>query len=495
MLNLPYINKWNENDLLDNPWNNAQFHTGLMYRNLFLADSSFEKMEGDLAEQYQVSGDGLLYEISIKQGQYWSDGQDLTIDDVIFSIEGVLQSTVANGIYTAAFGKIEGYSQFMENPSAGLAGLEKINGYTVAIHLSTPHPTMISTLAQFAILPAHCFVEADIGLISQNDYWKDPVVSGMYEVSEVVPNDTVTLSINPYYGGQAPQIEQLKLHINYKFANLDYYSTNKITEIINYRSMRSMNEYKVDLLFYRYFVFNIQGADGNQNTAMQEDVVRKAIALSIDRESLLYDIYFDSGTVVDSGVPTTHPSSTKVQLSFDPEMAKELLATAEYDLSRPLRLAYYYTDNISLSFMEAVAEDLEAVGFTVELCPLSTSVELYGDRNYDLLLKGLSAFDISEWYLEYDNNNTNLSNLFGGDTAFDPLVEELCSTVDPLVEDALLRELQDMEQSYLYKIPMFTLSQVLYINEERVNLPSNCSFGNTWYKYDLDFENWSIKKA
>lgn len=494
VLNLPYMNSWNDEDLLDNPWKTSQFYVGLMYRNLFLADSSFQFVSMDLAEGYQVSLDGLEYQITLKEDALWSDGEALTVDDVIFSIQGVLQSKTANGIYTTAFSKIVGYDAFIADPSVGLAGLERVSDYAIIIHLESQHPTMAQVLAQFVILPEHALADADMANIDVDSYWKDPVVSGMYQVGDVVSYETVQLVKNSYYSGTEPEIDEIILYINYKFANLDYYSTNNITEIINYRSMRSMEEHKVDLLFYRYFVYNIQGIDGNENPAMQDAAVREAIALAIDRESLLYDIYLDSGTLVDSGVPRTNDAYDGIELAYNPERAMELLAASDYDVSRPLRLAYYYTDTTSKSFLEAVAEDLEAVGFTVELCYLATSEELYTDREYDMLLKGLSAFDVSEWYFEYTSANANLSDLFGGETVFDELVGELSTTVDATYRNELLQELQALEHEMFYKVPLFTLSQVVYINEDRVDLPDGCTFGNTWYKYDMDFESWSIKK-
>lgn len=494
VLNLPYINQWNDEDLLDNPWKNSQFHMSLLYRSLFLADSSFETVECDLAKNYNVSSDGLAYSITLQDEIYWSDGETITVDDVKFSIEAVLQSLTANGFYTGAFSKIVGYEEFMLNPEDGLSGLEITGTNSLVINLSTQHPTMLQVLAQFTILPEHVLSDADIPNIDTDDYWKNPVVSGMYKVGEVVSYETIQLVRNEYYTGELPKIDEVLIHINYKFAKLDYYSTNNITEIINYRSMRSMEEHKVDLLFYRYFVFNVEGVDDDENAAMQDVSVREAISLAIDRESLLYDVYLDSGTLINSGVPDSHQSNNGVAIDYDPVKAEELLLASDYDLSRPLRLAYYYTDNTSKSFMEETAKDLEAIGFTVELCPLTTSAELYEVRDYDLLLKGLSAFDISEWYYEYATENVNLARLLGENADMNALVKELSTTVDVEREDELLRQLQDLEQERLLKLPLFTLSQVLYINEDRVSLPSNCEFGNTWYKYDVDFENWSIKK-
>ncbi|WP_317854143.1 ABC transporter substrate-binding protein [Chakrabartyella piscis] len=494
VLNLPYINNWNDDDLLDNPWKNSQFHNALMFRSLFLADSKFQNVEYDLAQSYNISSDGLEYYITLKEDILWSDGEPLTVDDIMFSFQSILQSKTANGLYLTAFSKIKGYEEFKENPLNGLSGLKVTGDNSFVIELSVPHPTMMQVLAQFVILPEHALKDADIENIDQDEYWKSPIVSGMYKVNEVVSYETVQLIRNEYYAGVSPNIEEVVLHMNYKFANLDYYSTNNITEIINYRSMRYMNEHKVDILFYRYFVFNMNRIDEYENSAMLDINVRNAISMAINREELLYINYLDSGTIIESGVPTSNSSYNGQTIVYDPEKAKELLEQSDYDLSRPLQLAYYYTDNTTKAFMENVAKNLESIGFVVELNFISSTTELYEDREYDLLLKGLSAFDVSEWYIEYTDKNPNLSRLLIENSDFNVLVEELSTTVDETREDAILRELQELEHENMYKLPLFTLGQVLYINEDRVNLPNNCSFGNTWYKYDVDFENWSIKK-
>ncbi|MFI3313111.1 MAG: hypothetical protein R3Y62_04420, partial [Eubacteriales bacterium] len=70
VLNLPYINAWNEDDLLDSPWKNSQFFHSLMFRSLFLADSSLTSVQPDLAETYAIYNDGLTYEITLKEGQF-----------------------------------------------------------------------------------------------------------------------------------------------------------------------------------------------------------------------------------------------------------------------------------------------------------------------------------------------------------------------------------------------------------------------------------------
>lgn len=493
VLNLPYIAEWNDEDRIVSPWKNVQFHTGLMYRNLFLADSTFEDVEMDLAESYEILEDGLVYKIELKEGIVWSDAEPLTLDDVVFSIEAVMVAEDANGIYLTAFSNIEGAEEYLSGEAEHVSGLEVVDNI-LTITMSTAYPAMIQTLAQFVILPVHILGEEDWPTLYLNEYWADPVVSGIYMIGETVSYETITLVRNELYIGEEPNIEEVILHIDYKNADLDYYFTNNTTEIINYRSMRGMESYEVDVLFYRYFVFNMSGEDGNQNEAMQDINVREAISYAIDSESILRDIYFDSGELIDSGVPRNNSSYDGVESNiYDPEKAIELLAASDYDMDRPLRLLYYYTDSVSQYCMEQVAEDLEAVGFTVEITRSTETSDLYELREYDLMLKGLSAFSLNEWYAEYASTNPNLSAIFGGGTEFDSLLNDLNTQVEKEEIESTLLELQELEEESLYKMPLFTLSQFLFIREERLHIPDDVTFGNTWYKYDVDYEKWYIE--
>ena len=90
-------------DKIPTPWYNRVMATNLMFRSLFLADSNLTNSQPDLAESYEISDDKLTYTIKMKDGLKWSDGEDLTAEDVKFSIETALQAAMINSIYTSAF--------------------------------------------------------------------------------------------------------------------------------------------------------------------------------------------------------------------------------------------------------------------------------------------------------------------------------------------------------------------------------------------------------
>lgn len=479
-------------------WNNRTMQTNLLFRALFLAEPDLVNVKPDLAESYEISDDGLTYTIVMKEGLKWSDGEALTADDVAFSIKANLKAAVSNGIYTSAFTKIEGGQEWKDG-AADLAGL-KVDGNTITITLTDPYASFIPVLAQFAILPEHILKDADPLELHNNDYWIKPVGSGMYMVDEMSTGNYFSMVPNPHYEGQAPKIQKVVSYwvsdyiTTAQAGKLDYVFTNATDQISEIGKLAYMQKNPVDILFYRYFICNMEGVDGNENPVMKDPRVREALLYAIDREELAKGMFPDLATVINSGVPNEYPEYNGKTYEYNPEKAKQLLEEAGYDFNHTFRILYYYTDQTSIDFMDAIAYYLEQVGMKVETVQSQQgTVDLFQTRNYDVGYKGLSAFTISEWFGEYQSANANFAQIFGGDTQFDDLISQLGSETDAAKRSDLLKQLQELEQKNLYKIPLYTIGNVIFLNTDHVSLPEGVTFCNPWYRCDVDFENWEIK--
>ena len=469
-------------------WNNIAFVGSLLYRTLFLSETDLVTLKDDLASaDYTVSEDGLVYTINFLGGK-WSDGTDLTLDDVVFSIGANLKVATSNGIYTSAFNKIQGAEAWKSGEADTLTGLA-VDGNTLTITLTAPHSTLPQVLAQFAILPAHCFEGADLLELHNNAYWSMPVTSGMYTVTEMNAGNYFTMGINPYYEGTAPKIEKI---VHYfvsdvitaaQAGQVDVTNTNSIDTINELNKLSNMTMFPVDILFFRYFIVNMEGVDGNQNPPMQDVRVRQAVLHAIDRETLAESLFPGLANVCNMGT----------EYEYNPEKAKALLEEAGYDFNHTFRILYYYSDQGSIDFMEAIAYYLREVGMKVETIQSSNGTQdLFQTREYDVGYKGLSAFDISEWYGEYSSTNSNFQNIFGGDTTFDALIAEYAAATSTADKEAILAELGAKEAELSYKLPLFTLGNNMFVNTGRIQLPADIVFGNPWYKTDIQFAEWEI---
>lgn len=481
-----------EDKRVSSPWKNASSVSNLMFETLFLTDYTFTTVEPALASAYRVLDEGYTYEITLNNSLYWSDGQKLTLDDVVFSLESFLLCTGVNSSQSAAISKIQGALEFQNGMSDTLEGLT-VEENVLTIKLSSPYNNFMAMMTQFAPFPKHILENVDPATFtSPIDYFANPVCSGMYKIGGFTDDGNLYLEQNPYYSGLSPKIEIVELVSGYSPTEIDYYNTNVVSEMVDYRAIQGFTEYPVELHFYRYFVYNLEGSALTEELSPMSDIrVRQALVYALDRKSLLEDVYFNTGSLFYSG-SLLNPKGEIY--SYNPVKAVELLNEAGYDFTRPIKIGYYYTDTVSRIFLEKVESFYNNIGLTVELYRIAGSEQIYAERDYDLLLKGLASFNEEDWYNEYLTSNTNMSQLFGKEGIFDHMVYQLGATNSRSKKDEILDELVALEKSLLYKMSLFTLNQSVYINENRINIPDDMIFANTWYKYDKKFAEWEVIK-
>ncbi len=475
--------------VLEHPWLNTSFSSALLYRPLLSTDATFTEVNTTgqaLCSEYSVSSEGLTYTLTLHENIFWSDGVAITLEDVVFSFETFLKSSPVNTNLETAFLKIKGAEAWKNGTASSLEGLS-LEGDVLTITLTSRYNTFLMMLTQFCPLPKHILEEVDPAVLSINHEFfqeSNPVVNGMYQIAGRNDKEQLEYERNPYYEGTVCDIEKVVLHWDHPQVDLDYHTTNSYTEMVSYRGMKGFVEYDIEVLFYRYFIFNPVGSD-----AVVDVRVRQAVNHAMDIGAMFQEIYRNAGTLLYGGQPSV---ATEEVYPYDPELARALLEEAGYDFDYCFTIAYYYSDQISLSFLEGVKEYLEAVGMTVELKFMEIA-DLYDAPTYDMMLKGLSAFNSEDWYNEYRSNYVRV--LLGEVEEFGDLVDDVVTASTEEAVQAVQRGLVELEQSLLYKIPLFTLKQVAYINGNRIYVPEGTVFGNSRYLHDFHLEDWYIKKG
>ena len=184
----------------------------------------------------------------------------------------------------------------------------------------------------------------------------------------------------------------------------------------------------------------------------------------------------DSAAVLNSGVPNSYDAYNGYEYAFDAEKAKAELTEAGYDFSQTFRICYYNNDQTSIDLISTVAYYLEQTGMKVETTLSNDgTTDLFTTRDYDIGFKGKSAFSIDEWYTEYLSTDA----LFGATNEAD--------------RNAALKELQELEQEKVYKVPVFTLGNYVFLSNHVV-VPESVEFCNPLYSCDVDFANWELAK-
>ncbi|MCI9105646.1 MAG: hypothetical protein HFG57_06750, partial [Lachnospiraceae bacterium] len=91
-------------------------------------DGGVSKIVPSLAEDWEISGDGLEYTFHLRQGVKFHNGNDFTADDVVYTFHRLL--TVENGVNTELLDQVKGAAEVIEGSADTLEGVEKIDDYT-----------------------------------------------------------------------------------------------------------------------------------------------------------------------------------------------------------------------------------------------------------------------------------------------------------------------------------------------------------------------------
>jgi ABC-type transport system substrate-binding protein len=112
-----------------------------------------------LATSWTVSEDGLDYVFQLKTGAVFEDGSPINADAVVanfnrwFDPNDPARGSGSYAAWATAFGGFKGEKDENGQPKSAFDGIEKVDNFTVLVHLNRPFGDLLTTLAQpdFAI--------------------------------------------------------------------------------------------------------------------------------------------------------------------------------------------------------------------------------------------------------------------------------------------------------------------------------------------------------
>jgi peptide/nickel transport system substrate-binding protein len=204
-----------------------------------------------LAESFSVSEDGLTVTFDMKDGLTWHDGEPLTAQDVVWSIETAKTVPGINGVFTSTFNAIETMS---------------IEGDVITMNLSTLDPNVLLTFSQFAPLPQHLLGDVNPVEFQQHPFWQNPVGSGPYKIAEVQMNDFVRfIPFDGYHDGVANVDEIVafpsgendgNVITNAATGRLDFGFTKSVSDVKSLEEMDHMRVIPADIPYTRSLRIN-----------------------------------------------------------------------------------------------------------------------------------------------------------------------------------------------------------------------------------------------
>ena len=121
---------------------NSSFMSRQVFRGLTKFDKNLEPVP-ELAQRIEISNDGLRYRFTLADDARFSDGREITADDVVFSLKRALDPQTSADVGLALAGPsylndIVGAPDFIRGESSELPGLRAIDPRTIEIELEEP---------------------------------------------------------------------------------------------------------------------------------------------------------------------------------------------------------------------------------------------------------------------------------------------------------------------------------------------------------------------
>lgn len=174
--------------------NTSSTMASIMYDGLLTTNPITGQPTPKLAKSYTISPDGKTYTINLRKGIRWSDGKQITADDVVFTWNDII---------------FAGYGDTSTRDSIVIDGklpiVKKLDNYTVQFITPKPFAPFIRMLST-PIAPKHVFMPV---IKKGNAYFdsflstttnpKDFIVSGAFKLKEYVPAQRVVFERNPDY--------------------------------------------------------------------------------------------------------------------------------------------------------------------------------------------------------------------------------------------------------------------------------------------------------
>ncbi len=181
-----------------NPWVSKDATSSeiadLMYDSLLSTDPVTGQVIPNMAKEFKVSEDQKTYTITLRKGLKWTDGREITSDDVVFTW---------NDIILAGFGNTSLRDSVLIDGEYPI--VKKIDKYTTEFKIKRPFSPFLRFVGT-QIAPKHVFAPViKKGLRYFDSYLsttvkpKDIVSSGAFMLEEYVPAQRVVLKRNPNY--------------------------------------------------------------------------------------------------------------------------------------------------------------------------------------------------------------------------------------------------------------------------------------------------------
>ena len=409
--------------------------------------------EGDLtpaiASDYQVSEDRLTYTFTLRDGVKFHNGDTVTAEDVVYSIQRCAAATETGIVPVEAFSNITD----IQAPDAS----------TVIITLAQPDNEFLSYMTT-AVLPAD---------YDQQD--TDPVGTGPFKFVSRAAQDSIVLEKFDEYWGTPAQLDQVTFKIienadsllmSLQSGAIDLCAHLTSTQVAQLGEDFDVAEGTMNLVQALYL--------NNAVEPFDNELVRQALCYAIDKQAII-DLAFDGyGSPIGSSMYPAFGKYFDESLTdyypHDTEKAKELLAQAGYPDGFSMTITVPSNYKPHMDTAQVLVQQLAEVGITAEIQAVeweSWVSDAYTNRQFQSTVVGVDASNMTARALlerftsTADNNFINYSN-----ADYDALFAQAQATADDAEQTALYKEMEKNLTEHAANVYIQDLADLVAVRKE-----------------------------
>lgn len=339
-----------------------------------------------LAESYEVSEDGTSVTLKLKDGLKWHDGEPITADDVIFTMD--VNADTNNGAGNTNVVILN------DQP----VKYEKVDDLTVKITLPMASASYPALLGELTLIPEHVY-GGNTSIVGAEANMSG-IGSGPYKLREFKQDQYLIFEKNEDYYMGAPDIDTVTFRIISDISAQEVALMNGEINLMELSSAPAVAKYSEDpnytVVMYPEGRVNYLAVNKFCETVQDPKVV-EAVFAALDAQEIIDGAYGEGMAVpantVLSNMTTFYDESVE-GYSQDIEKAKQL--AAETGIEGSTMTLYFNSERAYMKeSAQVIQQQLKNVGINLEVIPLESTgffEKVFGtDGDYEFYLNGYAA--------------------------------------------------------------------------------------------------------
>lgn len=288
-----------------------------IYLKLLDEQGDFIHFQPRLARSWSASDDGLAITFELRDDVHWDDGVPVTAEDVRFTWELEMDTTVAWP---------------SRSIKERIRDVEVTGDHTVVFHFTERYPYQLMDANDGVVLPKHLLDGVPRRELRDHAIGRAPVGDGPYRLSRWESGQYIELVANEGYYEGAPEVDRVifkfvpdmvSLVTQLKKGEID------LLESVPADQLAGLREGYPRLKVYRYPSRRLDYVSWNTHRPPFDDAaVRRALTMAIDRKEIVATVWGGNATLCDGPIPPVFwaHDPTIPPIPYDPEGAAAALA-------------------------------------------------------------------------------------------------------------------------------------------------------------------------